>query len=84
MWGLQWARQTDLDRKAATLPLGAGYEQLQKVMGPPSEILQTEGTAVYCYSCGFPYSLIHPDEWQFEFLQNRLIDKQSTSTKPRW
>lgn len=84
VWSYQWAKQSELDHKAATVPLGASYELIHEILGEPSEIHQTEGTGVYCYSCGFPFKLVHPEEWQFEFQQGTLIAKRSSSTRPEW
>lgn len=84
VWGFQWHRQIQLDHKTATVPLGATYDLVEQIMGKPSDLFETEGSGFYCYSSGFPFSLIHPNEWQFEFQQGRLISKQSSPTRPSW
>ena len=84
VWGFQWHRQIELDHKAATVPLGATYDLVEQTMGKPSDLFETEGSGFHCYSSGFPFRLIHPNEWQFEFQQGTLISKQSSSTRPIW
>ncbi len=84
LWSLQYGRQIWLDGKAATIRLGASARSVVEVLGEPTEVDQTEGTAIYCYYVGYPFSLIHPEEWQFEFDMGGLIRKESTIIRPPW
>lgn len=84
VWTYQYKRQAQLDHDVALIPLGASYDLVEHILGEPDEIVQTEGTGVYCYFCDFPFSQVHPEEWQLEFLQQKLIRKESTTVRPRW
>jgi len=57
---------------------------VKQALGQPTEVDCTEATDIYCYISPFPLSLVHPEEWQLEFDRDRLIRRESCTTRPTW